>query len=200
MRTDTENSSTRSGGGKSAVRESSTELTQAVARYLSKLMAYKDEYEVARLYSDGAFHKALAQRFKGGRLNFHLAPPLLATRDPVTGHLRKRAFGPWMLTAFKLLARLRFLRGTAFDLFGRSPERRRERSLIEEYRDRIDGLLPALTAPNIKLAVEIASLPEHIRGFGHVKERHLAEVERKIPELLAAYHGGKSAPRAIAAE
>ncbi len=163
----------------SGLRESSTELTEAVARYLFKLMAYKDEYEVARLYSNGEFRKALAERFKGGRVNFHLAPPLLARRDPITGHLRKRAFGPWMLTAFAMLARLRFLRGTALDIFGYSRERRRERALIEEYRSRIEGLLPPITAGKLKLAIEIASLPEHIRGFGHVKERHLAEVESR---------------------
>jgi indolepyruvate ferredoxin oxidoreductase len=105
-----------------------------------------------------------------------------------------------MLTAFRVMARLRFLRGTTFDIFSRSMERRRERALIEEYRDRIDGLLPSLTSAKLKLAADIASLPEHIRGFGHVKERHVAEVERKIPELLASYHGSKPAPRAIAAE
>ncbi len=180
--------------------ENSTQLTEAVARYLFKLMAYKDEYEVARLYSNGEFQKALAGRFKGGRLNFHLAPPLLARRDPVTGHLRKRAFGPWMLTAFAMLARLRFLRGTALDIFGYSAERRRERALIDEYCSRIEGLLPSITAAKMKLAVEVASLPEHIRGFGHVKERHLADVESKTPQLLAAFHDSKPAPRAIAAE
>jgi indolepyruvate ferredoxin oxidoreductase len=184
----------------SGVQEISTELTAAVARYLFKLMAYKDEYEVARLYTNGDFQAALAARFAGGRLTFHLAPPLLAKRDAVTGELRKRKFGPWMLSVFKLLASMRFLRGTAFDIFGRSKERRRERSLIEEYRTRIDALLPSLTAAKIKLAVEIASLPEQIRGFGHVKQRHLVEVDKKIPGLLASYHGSEPAPRALAAE
>ena len=105
-----------------------------------------------------------------------------------------------MMTVFGMLARLRFLRGTALDVFGRTAERRRERALIEDYRARIEGLLPSLTAAKLKLAVDIAALPEHIRGFGHVKARHLAEVERRIPELLAAYHGSTSAPQAIAAE
>jgi indolepyruvate ferredoxin oxidoreductase len=183
----------------STLEETAMELSQAVARYLFKLMAYKDEYEVARLYTDGEFERALAARFRGGRLTFHLAPPLLARRDPVTGQRRKRTLGPWVLPAFRILARLRFLRGTRLDVFGYSRERRRERALIEEYCARIDALLPSLSERNIKLAVEIASLPEQIRGFGHVKDRHLAAVETKTCELLAAYHGTKLASQAIAA-
>jgi indolepyruvate ferredoxin oxidoreductase len=184
----------------SRLHENTAQLTEAVARYLFKLMAYKDEYEVARLYTTGEFERAVAARFKGGRVNFHLAPPLLGRRDRLTGHLRKRAFGPWMLPVFRILARLRFLRGTRFDVFGHSKERRRERALIEEYCARIDELLPTLAERNLKLAVEIASLPEHVRGFGHVKERHVQLVETKARELLAAYHGTRALSHAIAAE
>jgi indolepyruvate ferredoxin oxidoreductase len=180
----------------------STGLAEAVARYLFKLMAYKDEYEVARLYTDGRFAEALHKAFKGkAKLTFHLAPPLLARRDPVTGHLRKRTFGPWMMPAFKLVARFKALRGTPFDIFGRSEERRRERRLITEYRQTIDELVSSLTPDNHALAVEIASLPEHIRGFGHVKERHLEEVSAREAELRAAYRAGAArAAHPIAAE
>jgi indolepyruvate ferredoxin oxidoreductase len=182
--------------------QGSTALTEAVARYLFKLMAYKDEYEVARLYSDGRFAQELNTAFKGeAKLTFHLAPPLLARRDPLTGHLRKRAFGPWVMTAFRLLARFKVLRGTPLDPFGRSAERRRERQLIVEYRNTAEELLSSLTPANHALAVEIASLPEHIRGFGHVKERHLEEVLARGAELRSAYGAGAvSARHPIAAE
>jgi indolepyruvate ferredoxin oxidoreductase len=176
-------------------------LTRAVARYLFKLMAYKDEYEVARLYTDGTFDAALGKRFKGGRLTFHLAPPLFARIDPVTGVPRKTAFGPWMKSAFSVLAWLRFLRGTAFDPFGRSRERRRERALIGEYRSVIDELLAALTPRNVALAAEIAAIPEQIRGYGHVKERHLKAAKDRESELLGAFRAGKAeAPKVLAAE
>jgi indolepyruvate ferredoxin oxidoreductase len=171
-----------------------------VARYLYKLMAYKDEYEVARLYTDGDFLKAVAKRFKGGTMKFHLAPPLLAKRDPVTGHLRKKVFGPWMMSAFGLLARLKFLRGTAIDPFGRSEERKGERALIDDYRQSISEVIAGLSPDNHALAVEIASIPEQIRGYGHVKERHLAPAKRKWADLMAAYRAGRSAPSSIAAE
>ena len=180
----------------------STALTQAVARYLFKLMAYKDEYEVARLYTDGRFKEALGKAFKGdAKLTFHLAPPLLARRDPVTGHLRKRRFGPWIFTAFKVLAALKALRGTPLDVFGRTAERKRERRLIAEYRETVDDLVASLTPDNHGLAVDIASLPEHIRGFGHVKERHLEEVAAHEAILREAYRSGAAkAPQPLAAE
>ena len=177
-----------------------TELARAVARYLFKLMAYKDEYEVARLYAETDFLGIVGKRFKGGRLTFHLAPPILARRDPATGEPRKRRFGPWMMTVFRLLARLRFLRGTPIDIFGYSQERKRERRLIEDYRGTVESLLPALTPANHALAVEIASVPEHIRGYGHVKDRHLAAALVRQAELIARYRGGEPAPAAIAAE
>ncbi|HKQ94548.1 MAG TPA: DUF6537 domain-containing protein, partial [Aestuariivirgaceae bacterium] len=168
--------------------------------YLFKLMAYKDEYEVARLYAESDFLGAVGKRFKGGRLVFHLAPPLLARRDPATGEPRKMTFGPWMMKAFRVLARLRFLRGTVFDVFGYSQERRRERRLVADYRETIESLIPTLSAANHALAVEIASIPEHIRGYGHVKERHLAAAEARLAELIGRYRGGEPAPAAIAAE
>jgi indolepyruvate ferredoxin oxidoreductase len=179
----------------------SNDLTRAVARYLFKLMAYKDEYEVARLYTDGGFDAELGKRFKGGKLTFHLAPPLLAKTDPVTGVPRKMAFGPWMKRAFTILAWLKFLRGTAFDPFGRTRERRRERALIGEYKSVVQELLAALTPKTIALAAEIASIPEQIRGYGHVKERHLGVAKERESELLEAFRTGKAKmPAALAAE
>ncbi len=179
----------------------STTLSRAVARCLFKLMAYKDEYEVARLYTDGTFDAELRKRFKGGTLTFHLAPPLLAKTDLVTGVPRKMTFGPWMKRAFGVLAYCKFLRGTAFDPFGRTLERRRERALIGEYKAVIDELLAALTPKNLALAAEIAAIPEQIRGYGHVKERHLKQAKARESELLAAYRSGKAKmPAAIAAE
>jgi indolepyruvate ferredoxin oxidoreductase len=179
----------------------STALTEAVARYLFKLMAYKDEYEVARLYANGGFEQALRKRFKGGKLSFYLAPPLLAKVDPVTGVPRKMKFGPWMMGAFGLLARFKGLRGTAFDIFGHSHERKIERALIGEYRATVADLLKTLNPQNIALAAEIASIPELIRGYGHVKARHLKAAKAREAELLDAYRSGKAEPpRAMAAE
>ena len=166
-------------------------FTWAVARNYHKLLAYKDEYEVARLYTDGAFREALEQQFEGDySLSFHLAPPLLARRHPDTGRLMKREFGPWVLKAFGVLAKLRFLRGTPLDLFGYTAERRMERQLIADYEKRIDGLLRQLNADNQDVAAEIAGLPEFIRGFGHVKELNLAAVRRREAELLERFASG----------
>ena len=162
-----------------------TALTEAVARYLFKLMAYKDEYEVARLHSDPAFHARLAQQFEGDySLKVHLAPPLWAKKNE-RGELIKRPFGPFMFTAFKWLARFKGLRGTAFDPFGRTEERRTERALIGEYRQDIERLLQGLDADRHALALEVARLPEQIRGYGHVKERHLEAARQRRAELLA---------------
>jgi indolepyruvate ferredoxin oxidoreductase len=171
-----------------------TDLAEAAARSLFKLMAYKDEYEVARLYTDGSFRRQLEAEFEGwGRLEFHLAPPLLASRDPVTGHLRKRTYGPWMLRAFGLLARLRRLRGTALDPFGRTAERRTERRLIGEFETLLGELAAGLTPESYDVAVELAALPQRIRGFGHVKEANLARAKAREAELLAALRGGGAA-------
>ena len=166
----------------------SSVLAEAVARNLAKLMSYKDEYEVARLYSDGSFARALREQFEGDlRLTFHMAPPLLADRDPRTGVPRKRRFGPWMLGALGWLARLKWLRGTAFDPFGRTAERRAERALIGEYEALVEELLAGLRADRLEQALELARLPEQIRGFGHVKERNLAQARERWQALLAAW-------------
>jgi len=167
-----------------------TRLTEAVARYLFKLMAYKDEYEVARLHTDRGFHAKLGAMFEGDvKLQYHLAPPLLSKRS-AKGELVKQAYGPWMLKAFELLARLKRLRGTAFDPFGRTEERKTERALIGEYRLCIEELLRGLNTGNMAQAVEIARIPEEIRGYGHVKERHLAAARAKWSRLMAAWRSG----------
>lgn len=159
-------------------------LTEAVARYLFKLMAYKDEYEVARLHSDPAFKKRIASMFEGNySIKYHLAPPLLSAKD-AHGHLVKREFGSWVGWVFPVLAKLRFLRGTRLDLLGYTQERKSERALIKHYRETITNLLPQLTAENISTVVAIASVPEDIRGYGHVKERHLHNAKEKEAELL----------------
>ena len=178
-------------------------LTGTVARYAAKLMAYKDEYEVARLYTETGFLDQVRQQFSGDfKLTFHLAPPVLADRDPETGHLKKRTFGPWMLRAFKLLAKFKGLRGTRFDPFGWTAERRTERRLIADYVATVERLIADLTPANHGLAVEIARVPEFIRGFGHVKEAHLERAEATRTDLLAqwqAYTTRDEAPR-LAAE
>jgi indolepyruvate ferredoxin oxidoreductase len=169
-------------------RTGGTKLAEAVARYYAKLLAYKDEYEVARLYTDGAFLKKIEGMFEGDyKVNFHLAPPLIAKPDPRTGEPRKIQFGPWMRLPFKVLARLKFLRGTAFDVFGRTEERRMERALITEYENTVHTLLAGLTRDNHALAVDIASLPETIRGFGHVKAKSAEAARAKQAELLQRY-------------
>ncbi|HUN52014.1 MAG TPA: indolepyruvate ferredoxin oxidoreductase family protein, partial [Candidatus Sulfotelmatobacter sp.] len=174
-------------------------LAEAVARNLFKLMAYKDEYEVARLYTDGEFRRKLDTQFEGDfKLEFHLAPPLFARRDPVSGELQKRAYGPWIFQAFKLLARLKGLRGGRFDIFGYTAERRMERQLIEDYRKVIGELLAGLSTQNHAMALQIAGLPEQIRGFGHVKEQNLKKVRQREANLLAAFRA--PSPQVSAAE
>ncbi|MFC5391890.1 indolepyruvate ferredoxin oxidoreductase family protein [Bosea vestrisii] len=174
-------------------------LAEAVARYLFKLMAYKDEYEVARLYSDGAFRKQLAATFEQDsasgqplRLEFHLAPPLLAKRDPNTGLARKMSFGPWMLGAFGLLAKFKGLRGTAFDVFGYTQERKTERKLIADYEALVAEILGKLSPQNHSLCVALAAIPEKIRGFGHVKDRHLTAAKAEEAELLKRLRDGSA--------
>jgi indolepyruvate ferredoxin oxidoreductase len=172
-----------------------TRLAEAVARYYYKLMAYKDEYEVARLYSDPAFKEKIAGMFEGDiKLKFHLAPPLLAKHDK-EGRAQKKEYGAWMMGAFGMLAKLKGLRGTPFDVFGYTAERKMERALIEQYRETVGALLPKLTADNLAQAVAIASIPEDIRGFGHVKERHLKVAKEKEAALLAAFHAPDGATR-----
>jgi len=171
-----------------------TGLAEAAARYLFKLMAYKDEYEVARLYSDGSFLRQLRNEIGGEklRLEFHLASPVFARRDKSTGLPRKMAFGPWMMTAFGILARFKRLRGTAFDPFGYSRERRTERGLIADYEATLNELMARLSPENHALAVGIAAIPEKIRGFGHVKASHLAVAKADEAALLERFRA--SAP------
>src|SRR5579862_97421 len=165
-----------------------TALADAAARALFKVMAYKDEYEVARLYADGDFLKRVAGQFDGPyALRLHLAPPLLATRDPATGHLQKRDYGPWMLGAFRFLARLRFLRGTTFDIFGHTAERNAERRLLAEYEALLEEITDTLSPINHAAAVELAALPLEIRGFGHIKEANLTRAKAKEADLLARF-------------
>ncbi len=162
----------------------STALSEAVARYLFKLMAYKDEYEVARLHTDPAFTARIADMFEGDyKLVHHLAPPLSAAKD-AQGHLVKQSYQPWIRSAFGVLAKLKGLRGTALDPFGKTEERRTERALIAEYRASVDELLAGLTAEKLPLAVQIARIPEDIRGYGHVKERHLQAARPKWAQLM----------------
>ena len=176
-------------------------LSEAVARYLFKLMAYKDEYEVARLYTDTAFVERVKSAFDGDslRLEFHLAPPLLARRDKVTGELKKISFGPWLLGAFRVLAKFKALRGTPLDPFGYTVERRTERRLIAEYCDLLREFCERLTPDNHHVAVALAALPEKIRGFGHVKQRHIAAAQTEEAALREQFGAG-STPLLKAAE
>ncbi|MEA9914137.1 indolepyruvate ferredoxin oxidoreductase family protein [Xanthomonas campestris pv. raphani] len=170
----------------------STALSTAVARYAFKLMAYKDEYEVARLYTRGDFQRRVQQQFEGDyQLRFHLAPPLFAKKD-ANGQPIKREYGPWMFSAFKLLARLKFLRGGKLDVFGYTAERRGERQLIADYLATVDTLLQRLDNDNVGLAAQIASIPEHIRGYGHVKDAHLHEAKAREAALLAQWRNPKA--------
>ncbi len=170
----------------------STALTETVARYYFKLLAYKDEYEVARLYTSGEFQRRLQQQFEGDfEVRFHLAPPLFAKKDE-QGRLIKQEYGPWMLKAFGLLAKLKFLRGGTFDVFGRTEERRGERQLIADYEQTVALLLDGLSDDRVALAVEIASIPEHIRGYGHVKEAHLHKAKAREAVLLAQWRNPKA--------
>jgi indolepyruvate ferredoxin oxidoreductase len=176
-------------------------LAEAVARNLFKLMAYKDEYEVARLYSNGEFLRQVAGEFEGERLRleFHLAPPWLARTDPRTGRPRKIALGPWMLSFFRPLARLKFLRGTAFDPFGYAAERRTERRLIADYEATLSEVLARLSPANHAVAVGLAAIPDKIRGFGSVKVQHLQAAKAEEAALLEQFRAGSS-PQLKAAE
>ena len=161
-------------------------LATAVARNLHKLMAYKDEYEVARLYTDGSFERALAATLEdGGRREIHLSPPLFARRDPVSGLPRKYAFGPWIFKAFAVLARFKGLRGTRLDPFGYSAERRLERQLITQYEQDMHFAIERLSSDNADTVLALANLPDDIRGFGHVKHRHIVATETRRQALLA---------------
>jgi indolepyruvate ferredoxin oxidoreductase len=166
----------------------STKLTEAVARYYAKLLAYKDEYEVARLHSDGAMRRKIEGMFEGDyKVVYHLAPPLLAKTDPLTGEPRKMKFGPWMMALFRILAKLKGLRSSPFDPFGYTEERKTERALIREYEETVEKLLAELTPQNHAAAIQIASLPEDIRGYGHIKLKSVAAARKKRDELLSSF-------------
>jgi indolepyruvate ferredoxin oxidoreductase len=176
-------------------------LAEAVARYLFKLMAYKDEYEVARLYADESFAKQVKSEVGGEhlRLYVHLAPPLLARVDKMTGEPKKMTFGPWIFPLFRLLAKFKFLRGTAFDPFGYAKERKTERALVREYETMLEEVLARLNGENHHIAVGLAAIPEKIRGFGHVKTRHLKAAKADEAALLDQLRAGV-APLLKAAE
>jgi indolepyruvate ferredoxin oxidoreductase len=163
-------------------------LTESVAKNLFKLMSYKDEYEVARLHSNGDFEKKIASMFEGDyKLNYHLAPPLIAKKND-KGELQKQQFGPWMLTSFKLLSKLKGLRGTAFDIFGKTSERKMEQALIADYLDTMNLVSSKLNLDNhselLPMALELANIPDSIKGFGHVKEKSAATARVKWKSLL----------------
>ena len=173
-------------------------LTMAVAKSYSKLMAYKDEYEVARLYTDGRFIDKLKAQFEGNfSVKFNLAPPLLSRKDE-HGHLIKAEYGSWVWRAFGVLAKLKALRGTRLDLFGYSAERKRERALIDSYRDTILALLATLNADNHAVAVELASLPEKIRGFGHVKDAAMVVAHEEEQRLSVRYRNAQPVAHSVA--
>ncbi len=177
-----------------------TALTEAVARYYFKLLAIKDEYEVARLYAETDFAQRVAQQFEGDyKLTFHLAPPVFNKPDPQTGEATKTVYGPWMMSAFRVLAKMRRFRGSALDPFGRTEERKTERALPGAYEAIIAEVLGALAPHNHTLAVQLAQIPEHIRGYGHVKERHLKTAKAKEAELLDAFrHATPVGPKTVA--
>jgi len=164
---------------------SDEEIGMLVAKYLYKVMAYKDEYEIGRLYSDPAFLEKLQSQFDGNyKLQFNLAPPLLARKDKVTGRPKKMTFGAWMLPMFKLLAKSKGLRGSMFDVFSHTQERKTERQLIEDYINLVTKVLPKVTDENKAIITELLSLPEHIKGYGHVKEDSMIKTQTKWKELL----------------
>jgi indolepyruvate ferredoxin oxidoreductase len=166
---------------------SRTELAETVARNLFKLMAYKDEYEVARLHTDAAVRQKIDTLFEGSfKLVHHLAPPLLSRKD-AKGHLIKSRYGHWVRGAFSMLARMKGLRGTAFDVFGYTQERRGERALIGQYMDTLEELMAGLSAGSLSAAIEVAAVPEQIKGFGHVKERNLQAAQQQWQARLQAF-------------
>jgi indolepyruvate ferredoxin oxidoreductase len=178
----------------------STAVTEAVARNLFKLMAIKDEYEVARLYTDGTFAADLAKQFQSyEKLEFHLAPPILGRRGN-DGKPRKSSFGPWMMKGFRLLAAMRSLRGTAFDLFGYTAERRMERQLLREYEADLDLIAAALAPGRVEAATALASVPALIRGYGHVRQAGAAKAAGERSRLIERLNQAPAEPSLRAAE
>ena len=175
-------------------------LTDAVARNYFKLLAIKDEYEVARLYTDGEFDRQVAAAFDGSySLRYHFAPPLWVHADKVTGVPRKRSYGPWIRPLLRALAAMRGLRGSLIDPFGHTQERRAERKLIADYEQVIDEMERSLRADNHAAAIELAGLPATIRGYGHVKLRNLQAAKAREALLLAALREPRRAAVPLAA-
>jgi indolepyruvate ferredoxin oxidoreductase len=173
-------------------------LAEAAARGYYKLLAYKDEYEVARLFTQPEFEARLKEQFEGDfKLHFHLAPPLLARKDKHTGEPRKMEFGSWMLPVFRLLARFKHLRGTKLDVFGYTAERKMERRLIGEYEAVLNEIEQKLTPQNHRVAVELAGLPERMRGFGHVKLKNVETTKRREAELLRQLRAPDQGPAPV---
>jgi indolepyruvate ferredoxin oxidoreductase len=171
-----------------AIGAANDDLTRAAAQSYFRLLAVKDEYEVARLFTDGEMDRALARQFTGAyTIRYHMAPPSLTKPDRITGQIRKWSFGAWVRPAFVLLARMRRWRGTWLDVFGKTAERRAERRLIADYEALAEKLLSRLDRDNHALAAEIAGLHAGIRGFGHVKTASIAKVKAREAELLAAF-------------
>ena len=164
-----------------------TLLSETVARNLFKLMAYKDEYEVARLHTERSFTERIENMFEGDfKVHYHLAPPLIARRNE-KGELVKQKMSPHLRFGFEVLKHFKFLRGSALDIFGASHERQTERALIQEYRSSVESLLSGLKTENHSLAVKVANMPEQIKGFGHVKERHLAAVRMQWQQAMTQF-------------
>src|SRR6202035_4237919 len=171
------------------------ELPRTVAINYAKLLAYKDEYEVARLYTDGRFEKQIRDQFDGDfKISFNLAPPLLGGAKDALGRPVKRAFGPWMMPAFRLLAKMRGIRGTPFDIFAQSPDRRLERDLIAGYEKDVAHVLSVLSPLTLDTAIEILSLPDRIRGYGPVKEKAVRDANGRYAQLAADLASPPPAP------
>jgi indolepyruvate ferredoxin oxidoreductase len=176
-------------------------LPRAVAINYAKLLAYKDEYEVARLFTDGRFEKQLRDQFEGDfKVNFNLAPPILGGAKDALGRPKKRTFGAWMMPVFRTLAKLRVLRGTPFDIFGYSPDRKLERDLIADYEKDVATVLGLLSPLTHDTAAELLSLPDRIRGYGPVKEKAVQDAKARYAQLAADLANPPPAPRQIAAE
>jgi indolepyruvate ferredoxin oxidoreductase len=176
-------------------------LPRAVAINYAKLLAYKDEYEVARLFTDGHFERELREHFEGDfKISFNLAPPILGGGLDALGRPKKRAFGAWMLPVFRMLARMRFVRGTPLDIFGYSADRRLERDLIAGYEKDVATVRSLLSPATIDTAVELLSLPDRIRGYGPIKEKAVNDAKVRYAQLAADLANPPPAPRQIAAE
>ena len=165
-------------------------FSNAVAINYFKLMSYKDEYEVARLYSNNEFINKINKTFEGNfKINFHLAPPIFYKKDKVTGNPLKMNFGSWIMILFKFISKFKFLRGTYFDPFAYLDERKTERLLINNYKKRILEICTKLTIDNYTLAVEIASIPDQIRGFGYIKNKNIEIAKSCEDKLMSAFNG-----------